>query len=383
MQIAEISERLGSRKGSSRRGAFENLFATAPMPVAVLRGHGLVLELANEAALCVVGGEDAIGKPLGEALPEIERHGLGNTLRGVLDDGVAQTSKLACLTLDRPGMTGPETTCWSSTCARLCGGGSHEPRVIVMFFDVTLQVRVRRALGRRLAEAHAASRAKDQFIAMLSHELRNPLFRIMTSLEVMRLRGADEREQAIVERQVRLLARLVDDLLDLSRIRLGIVDLKKQPTEMADVVAAAVETVGPVIDGRDQSLVVNVPQELVVEVDADRMSQVISNLLTNAAKYSNERSEIRIVTTEECGNVRLAVIDRGIGIEPARLEEVFEPFVGNGDQDGCGPNYGLGLTVARNLVRLHGGEIHVNSDGPGTGCEFVVELPSVSRSQAS
>ena len=237
------------------------------------------------------------------------------------------------------------------------------------------ELREREQLARQ--EAEAANRAKDEFLAMLGHELRNPLSPILTALQLMKLRGGGlERERTVIERQVSHLTRLVDDLLDVSRIARGRVELKEELVEIAEVVAKAIEIATPLLDQRTHALDVEVPRRLWVRGDSIRLNQVVSNLLTNAAKYTPPGGHIRVRATEERGEIVIRVRDTGIGIAPDVLPRVFDLFVQERQTiDRSQGGLGLGLTIVRNLVERHGGTVSAHSDGPGTGSEFVVRLP--------
>jgi PAS domain S-box-containing protein len=237
------------------------------------------------------------------------------------------------------------------------------------------ELREREHIARQAAEA--ASRAKDEFLAMLGHELRNPLSPILTALQLMKLRGGgQERERTVIERQVSHLTRLVDDLLDVSRIARGKVELKEEFVEVAEIVAKAIEIATPLLDQRTHSLDVDVPRGLWVRGDVTRLNQVVSNLLTNAAKYTPPAGRITVRATEERGEIVIRVRDTGIGIAADVLPRVFDLFVQERQSiDRSQGGLGLGLTIVRNLVERHGGTVAVHSDGPGTGSEFVVRLP--------
>ena len=189
------------------------------------------------------------------------------------------------------------------------------------------ELREREQLARQ--EAEAANRAKDEFLAMLGHELRNPLSPILTALQLMKLRGGGglERERTVIERQVSHLTRLVDDLLDVSRIARGKVELKEELVEIAEVVAKAIEIATPLLDQRTHALDVDVPRRLWVRGDSIRLNQVVSNLLTNAAKYTPPGGRITVRATEERGEIVIRVRDTGIGIAPDVLPLVFDLFV--------------------------------------------------------
>jgi signal transduction histidine kinase/ActR/RegA family two-component response regulator len=237
-----------------------------------------------------------------------------------------------------------------------------------------------------LEQAQVASRAKDEFLAVLGHELRNPLAPIVTSLELMARRGpqADARERQVIERQVKHLSRMVDDLLDVSRITSGKVQLHRQPVDLRDVIARALELTQPAIDERAITPAVKLPAEPVhVDGDPVRLTQVFCNLLNNAAKFSDAKGAIGVELSCDGDAARVAVWDRGVGISAALLPHVFKPFV-QGDsamQRGAG-GLGLGLAIARNLVELHGGTIRADSAGPGWGSRFEVTLASLRQAVA-
>jgi PAS domain S-box-containing protein len=230
----------------------------------------------------------------------------------------------------------------------------------------------------RRAEAERANRAKDEFMAVLGHELRNPLAPIVTALELMKLRGADSHERSIMERQVKHMCRLVDDLLDVSRITSSKVTLAVEPVDIAHVVALGMDLVSPLLEQRRHAVTVGIEGGTRVEGDPTRLAQVVSNLLENAAKYSAPGSPICIDASREGGDVVLRVRDAGIGIESSELPYIFEPFVQQPQAlDRARGGLGLGLAIVRGLVERHGGRVSARSDGRGSGSEFVVRLPAL------
>jgi CheY-like chemotaxis protein/nitrogen-specific signal transduction histidine kinase len=256
----------------------------------------------------------------------------------------------------------------------------------VMMFetDVTEQVLARRRVGeqtaaltRALEAAERATRAKDEFLAMLGHELRNPLSPIVTAVQLMRLRGAEFPELSVIDRQVAHLTHLVDDLLDVSRITRGKFTLNREVIELSEVVARAIEIASPLLEQRRHLLTVNVPARgLTVDGDSERLAQVVSNLLTNAAKYSDAESRIFVSAGHADGRRELRVRDEGLGIPPELLDTVFDAYVQQRQAiDRARGGLGLGLTIARTLVNLHGGTIRAESAGPGYGSDFIIELP--------
>jgi signal transduction histidine kinase len=225
-----------------------------------------------------------------------------------------------------------------------------------------------------------ADRRKDEFLASLAHELRNPLAPIRSAVEILKIEHAPSadasRARAVVVRQVEHMTRLIDDLLDVSRITCDKLILQPSRVELAQVVATAVETSRPIIAERGHMLWINLPAApVVLEADPARLSQVLSNLLTNAAKYTAPGGNIRITADVEEGEAAIHVIDNGIGIEPDMLSRVFELFIqGHHPFERPAGGLGIGLTLARRLVEMHGGKLEAHSDGPGLGSRFSVRL---------
>jgi PAS domain S-box-containing protein len=230
-------------------------------------------------------------------------------------------------------------------------------------------------------DAEEANRAKDDFLAMLGHELRNPLSPIMTAVHLLKLRAAPAatREVHVIERQTEHLTRLVDDLLDVSRITRGKVVLNRESVEVADVVAAAIEMAGPLIENGRHQLVTDVPtQGLVVDVDRVRMAQVVANLLTNAAKYTMQGGRITVSAESEGRDAVIHVQDTGAGISAELLPRVFDLFVqARQTLARAQGGLGLGLAIVKNLVAMHGGSVSAASEGVGRGSTFTVRLPLI------
>jgi PAS domain S-box-containing protein len=238
--------------------------------------------------------------------------------------------------------------------------------------------------ARRAAEQ--ASRAKDEFLAMLGHELRNPLAPIVTALHLMSMRGdtATEGERRIIERQVAHLSRLVDDLLDVSRITGGKIQLQREVLDVAGVVDKALELAHPLLEKRMHGVEVDLPDSPVyVAGDAVRLAQVLSNLLTNAAKFTPWDGRIAVRVVAATDSVEIAVEDTGRGIEPALLPNVFDLFVqGAQPIDRQSGGLGLGLAIVKTLVQMHGGTVLAHSDGEQRGSRFVVRLPRCAAPEA-
>jgi len=236
--------------------------------------------------------------------------------------------------------------------------------------------------GEARRQAEAASQAKDEFLAMLGHELRNPLAPITTALELMRRRAPDSLvdERRILERQVRHLSRLIDDLLDISRIARGKVALKRERVDLRAVVKQALEMTRPHFEGHEHAVQVQLPAEPAwVEGDPVRLAQVLANLLVNAAKFTPADGRVRVELRADSQRHSVRVIDTGCGIPPELLPKVFDQFVqGRQASDRRFGGLGLGLAIARSLAERHGGSVHAASAGVGAGATFTVELPAAS-----
>lgn len=268
---------------------------------------------------------------------------------------------------------------------------SRDGGIAVFFRDISARKRDEQHRAQLLdrerdarAQAESANRAKDEFMAMLGHELRNPLAPILTALQIMRLRDPTvaERERGVIERQVTHLVRLVDDMLDISKITRGMVELSRQRLDLAEIAAKAIETASPLLEQRRHRLIADVPAGLFIDGDAQRLQQVFSNLLTNSAKYTPPGGQITIKAERVAETVVTRISDNGIGIGPDLLPNVFDLFVqGRQDLDRSQGGLGLGLAIVRRLVELHGGQVTVESGGAGQGATFSVTLPAVEASQ--
>ena len=241
-------------------------------------------------------------------------------------------------------------------------------------------------LQRRAEELTEVARRKDQFLAMLAHELRNPLAPIVSALEVLRLREERDplhlRARSAMERQVQHMVRLVDDLLDVSRISTGKITLRQEPVMLADVVHQAVETSRPLITERGHHLALELPDEEVrLYADRTRLSQVISNLLNNAAKYTDAGGEIRLACVREGDEVAIRVSDTGPGMSAAQLANLFQPFNRLGREQGDVEGTGIGLVISRRLAEWMGGSLEAEST-VGQGATLVLTLPAGSATGA-
>ena len=251
--------------------------------------------------------------------------------------------------------------------------------------DISAHQQLEAELRRGKKELEQAHRQKDEFLAMLAHELRNPLAPIPNAVQVLQdFSPADvdlQWARDVIERQVQHLTRMVDDLLDVSRINRGKIDLQKERIQLAQVVADAVEIARPHIEARRHKLTVSHPPEpLWLEADPTRLAQVVANLLNNAAKYTEKGGHIWLTAEREGEAAVVRVRDTGMGIAPEKLPQVFELFTQlDRSLDRSQGGLGIGLTLARRLVEMHGGSIHGRSDGPGQGSEFVIRLPALGQ----
>jgi len=319
--------------------------------------------------------DEEIGRPTRERAPDMNPMWLREFAR-VVDTGQSTRFEQFVTRLHR----------WFHVRAFARGGD----RFGILFDDITIQKRVEEEQKRaheheiRLREAaNEANRAKDEFMALLGHELRNPLTPILATLDLMRLhdKKAFVNERAIIERQARHLARLVDDLLDVTRIARGKVKLVAEPVEIGELVSRAIETVSPVLEEKRHRLVTSIDPGLVVEGDADRLVQVMANLLANAAKYTQAKGSVEVLGRPTGdGGVLLEVRDNGGGIPADLLPHVFDLFrQGPQSSDRAQGGLGLGLAIVRNIVELHGGRVAAASGGLRKGSTFSVWLPRAEK----
>ena len=253
--------------------------------------------------------------------------------------------------------------------------------VILVFRDITERKRMENETKRQAEALQEADRRKDEFLALLAHELRNPLAPIQNAVQLMRLCRIEDPQlrwaRGMVERQVRLMARLVDDLLDVSRITRGKIQLKEERVDLQAVVTRAIETSQPLIEERHHELTVSLPSQPVrLRADPARLEQILVNLLNNAAKYTEHNGHVWLTIRQPDGEIEIRVKDNGIGIRRDMMARIFDPFVQaeralTRSQGGLG----IGLTLVRRLVEMHGGSIVASSAGPNRGSEFIVRLP--------
>jgi signal transduction histidine kinase/ActR/RegA family two-component response regulator len=267
-------------------------------------------------------------------------------------------------------------TRWVATQGRVFADEKGTPsRIVGVNIDITARKRAEDALKE-------ADRRKDEFLALLGHELRNPLGVINTSIELLRWEGPPDSTltelRAMMERQVEHMSQLLDDLLDISRINRGQIRLKKEPCDFTQTVRQTAEDFRPRLEGTGLEFIVDVPdRSLWVTGDRTRLVQIIGNLLSNAQKYTEIGGRITVELTESLDSAAVLTIqDTGTGMEPEVLAHVFEPFSqSNPGLDRRGGGLGLGLALVKGLIDLHGGQVAAHSDGPGQGSKFIITLP--------
>ena len=327
----------------------------------------------NPAFVKVTGFEDAVGRTMRSLVPAHPARWLG-ALAGVAATGdpvhfIDEVERLAR---------------WFDVYAARVGPANSR-KVVVLFTDITERRRTELELRRLADDLAEQDRRKTEFLATLAHELRNPLAPIRSGLQLMRRTCSDPaaitRVQDIMDRQLDHLVHLVDDLLDVARITRGQVDLKRDYIPLADVLNAAVETSLPLIETSRHRLDLRLPPEpLTLYADATRVTQVVSNLLNNAAKYTPRGGHIVLAAERDGDQALIAVSDNGIGIPPESLDDVFGMFTQVAHAAHHTPGgLGIGLSLVRSLVELHGGTIHAASAGTGMGSVFTVRLPLAER----
>jgi PAS domain S-box-containing protein len=355
----------------------------APAPIVIMRGSDFVIEVANPAWLRVIGrtAEGVVGKPLLDALPELRGQGLDELLRDVLRTGETRAGEERLVPLDRRGDGKLEDVYFDFVYAPLRSPEGEITHAMAIGLDVTERVVGRKRIEELRQTAEDASRAKDDFFSSLSHELRTPLNAIVGWSNMLRRNAvaADQMPKALetIERNARLQARLIDDMLDMARIEQGKMVLSVGPVEMVRVVEAATDAVRPAAEAKGVRLQPVLDSHATIIGDADRLQQVVWNLLSNAIKFTPRGGRVQVRLRREHSYVEIAVADDGQGIEPAFLPHVFDRFrQADPAITRKTGGLGLGLAIVRSIVELHGGTVTAQSDGPGRGATFSVRLPT-------
>jgi signal transduction histidine kinase/ActR/RegA family two-component response regulator len=365
---------------AAERDRLVQLVDAAPVAIAILRGADLIFDVVNKPFERTFGGRKLRGVRQAELDPTGEN---AKDLHRVIQTGRSMQNHERAVHFDWEGSGVATTRYFDLTMAPMRNGDGGIDGVMSFTIDVTEQVLARKRMEEARTQAEHANRAKDEFLAMLGHELRNPLAPILTALELMELRdpAAFQRERTVISRQVRHVVRLVDDLLDVSRITRGSVELHREELDLADIVGKAIEIASPLLEERGHQLVTRIPRGVIVSGDPIRLAQVAANLLTNAAKYTERGGTITVTVARESARAVIRVRDTGIGIAPDVLPYVFDTFYqGRQAIDRAQGGLGLGLAIVRSLITLHGGTVAVTSEGPGKGSEFSVWIPALEAS---
>ena len=372
----------------------------SPRPTVAVEGTTHVVIYVNPAFARLVGGEgpDFIGRPFAEAVPEGEGNGCLDLLDRVFRTGIPED-----LAEQEHRQARSRPVYWSYAVWAILGDDERPAGVMIQVTDATETAGFRRrsvamnealvvsatrqhelaeVAGSLSVRLQAAVQARDHFLAVLSHELRNPLAALSTGLQLLKLAGADPvtaaDTPAMMERQLQQLVRLVDDLLDVSRITAGKLTLRKERVDLASVMRDAAESSRPLIDRGGHTLTITPPIDpVLLDADPTRLAQVLLNLLNNAAKYSEWGGHIRLSARRDGDEVVVSVKDTGIGIAAAQLPRVFEVFVQvDTAWQRMQGGLGIGLSLVKEFVGLHGGRVEARSEGLRRGSEFVVRLPA-------
>ena len=357
----------------AERERFRTTLTSIGDAVVVTDGHGRVTLLNPAAQTLTRWASDAIGRPIEEVFRIVNEETRGtveNPVTKVLREGAVVGLANHTVLIGRDGTEVPI----DDSGAPIRDGRGRTVGVVLVFRDIT----ERRAAEQKL---HENDRRKDEFLAMLAHELRNPLAPIRNAAHTLALLGTpDDRLQwvaGVIERQVGLMTRLVDDLLDVSRITSGQITLQREAVSIAAVIAQAVEAARPPAESRKETLEVDVAADVGwVDGDQARLVQAVGNLLDNAIKYTEEGGHIRLTAGADDREIVIAVRDTGVGITAGLLPHVFDLFTrADRSLERRQGGLGIGLTLVRRLVEMHGGRVEVSSEGTGRGSEFTIRLP--------
>lgn len=379
--VVEVTAQvLAERYRDEENERLRTLFAQAPGFMTILRGPDHRFELCNNAYLQHIGFREVLGKPMREALPEVVAQGFVELLDQVYRTGETYVGTAVPVRLQRVPQGPAELRFVDFVYQPFRDATGTITGIFAEGNDVT---------ERKLAEDELrnANRQKDEFLAMLAHELRNPLAPITTAAQLLKIGNLDAKAvlnvSNIIARQAEHMTALVDDLLDVSRVTRGLVTLNKEQVDLNIVVSNAVEQVRSLIDSRHHALTLRLSGEPAHVIgDSTRLIQVVTNLLSNSAKYTPPGGEITLRVHVAGGHVEVSVVDNGMGITSDVLPYVFDLFSqGKRTLDRSQGGLGIGLSLVMSLVELHGGTVHARSGGADQGSEFVVRLPCIASPQ--
>ena len=375
----EITERvLAERRRAAEQERQRRLFEQAPSFVCILKGPQHVFEFVNKAHQKLFNSAGWIGKPIREAFPDLTGQGYVTRLDEVYRSGRRYVAESAPVRYRFAADSPMEERLLDFIYEPIVEEDGAVSGIFCEGFDVTEARRAEQAL-------READRRKDAFLATLAHELRNPLAPIRQAVRIAKTPTVSLEQlkwsHDVIERQSAHMAMLLDDLLDMTRISRGQLQLRKSVVELRAVIDPAVEAARPLMDQRKHRLEVSLPPgPLAVEVDALRVSQVVCNLLNNAAKYTDDGGRIELRVRNEAGTLVISVRDNGIGLDAEIAPRLFEMFAqSQAALERAEGGFGIGLPLVKGLVELHGGTIAANSAGPRKGSEFTVTLPGVVR----
>jgi signal transduction histidine kinase/ActR/RegA family two-component response regulator len=387
--VTETTEQvLAERHRAEEYERLRLLFQQAPGIIAVLREPAHIFEIANDAYLQLVGHRDILGKPIREALPEIAGQGFFELLDSVYRTGEPYIGHEISVKLQRHANGPLEERFVNFVYQPTFDHRGNTTGIFVEGSDVTETVKAHDALRESEKELKEANQRKDEFLAMLAHELRNPLAPIATAAELLKLAALDEnrvrKTSDVIARQVEHMTELVDDLLDVSRVTRGLVTLQKEILSIGSLLADAVEQVRSLMETKHHHFTVQVPHEqFFVRGDRTRLIQVFSNLLNNATKYTPPNGNLTLRVRADAAHVEVEVEDDGIGIAPNLLPYVFDLFTqAERSPDRSQGGLGLGLALVKKLLELQDGHVSASSAGAGKGSLFTVRLPRVMSAES-
>jgi signal transduction histidine kinase len=358
----------------AREEWLQSLFDQAPGFAAVVRGPDHVFEMANQAYYSITGNRELVGKTLAEALPEVKEQGFVGWLDGVYRSGVPFVGRSYPITISK-GPGAPRYDAYVDFMYQpLRDAAGKVQGVFIQGHDVTEQHRAQQAL-------READQQKDEFLATLAHELRNPLAPLRSAAHILSTPGVSDETRArvteVIGRQVGHMSHLLDDLIDIARITQRRLLLKKEMVEVGSVVDAALEAARPLAEAKQHMLTAHVADRSArLMVDPVRITQVLSNLLNNATKYTDPGGRIDLDVTVSGGTLRFTVSDNGIGLTESALKTMFVMFAQEkAALERSEGGLGIGLALVKGLVELHGGSVSASSEGLGRGSSFVVSIP--------
>lgn len=358
-----------------------DVFQKAPAFMCTVHGPQHVFKNVNERYFQLIGKRDVVGKTVSEGLPEIVEQGYVQALDEVYRTGKLFVANDEHVMLQRKMDAPLEERVLDFVYLPLKNVDENVYGILVHGIDITERKRAEDGLRRLATELTQSNQHKTEFLAILAHELRNPLAPIRNGLEVMRMTGDDPEVfgnvREMMQRQVDQMVRLIDDLLDIARISSGKLELKKERVTLDNIVRTAIDSSMPVINANKHAVTIDVPAiPILLDADPVRLTQVLGNLLTNAAKYTPSGGEISLSARIVEDDILIVVADNGIGIPAESLTNIFEMFTQvHGDNSNAKGGLGIGLSLVHQLVELHGGSVTVSSDGAGKGSTFIVRLP--------